>query len=40
MGSVRDLGTKHATFVPYAGTAGEVVEPLADHNDLHGGAAV
>jgi ribosomal protection tetracycline resistance protein len=34
MGSVRDLGTKHAAFVPYAGTAAEVVEPLADHNDL------
>jgi ribosomal protection tetracycline resistance protein len=34
MGSVRDLGTKGATFVPYAGTAAEVVEPLADHDDL------
>lgn len=34
MGSVRDVGTKHAAFVPYAGTAAEVVEPLADHNDL------
>jgi ribosomal protection tetracycline resistance protein len=34
MGSVRDLGTKHAAFVPYAGTAAEVVEPLADHDDL------
>ncbi len=34
MGSVRDLGTKDATFVPYAGTAAEVVEPLADHDDL------
>ena len=34
MGSVRDLGTKDATFVPYAGTAVEVVEPLADHDDV------
>jgi ribosomal protection tetracycline resistance protein len=34
MGSVRDLGTKHAAFVPYASTAAEVVEPLADHDDL------
>jgi ribosomal protection tetracycline resistance protein len=34
MGSVRDLGTQHAAFVPYADTAAEVVEPLADHNDL------
>ena len=34
MGSVRDLGTKDAAFVPYAGTAAEVVEPLADHDDL------
>jgi ribosomal protection tetracycline resistance protein len=34
MGSVRDVGTKHAAFVPYAGTAAEVVEPLADHDDL------
>jgi ribosomal protection tetracycline resistance protein len=33
MGSVRDLGTKDAAFVPYAGTAAEVVEPLADHDD-------
>jgi ribosomal protection tetracycline resistance protein len=33
MGSVRDLGTKRAAFVPYAGTAAEVVEPLADHDD-------
>ena len=34
MGSVRNLGTKDAAFVPYAGTAAEVVEPLADHDDL------
>ena len=34
MGSVRDLGTKDAAFVPYAGTAAEVVEPLADHDDV------
>jgi ribosomal protection tetracycline resistance protein len=34
MGSVRDLGTKDATFVPYAGTAAEVVESLADHDDV------
>jgi ribosomal protection tetracycline resistance protein len=33
MGSVRDLGTKDAVFVPYAGTAAEVVEPLAEHDD-------
>ena len=33
MGSVRDLGTKRAAFVPYAGTAAEVVERLADHDD-------
>jgi len=31
---VRDLGTKDAAFVPYAGTAAEVVEPLADHDDV------
>jgi ribosomal protection tetracycline resistance protein len=34
MGSVRDLGTKHAAFAPYAGTAAAMVEPLADHDDL------
>jgi ribosomal protection tetracycline resistance protein len=34
MGSVRDLGTKDAAFVPYASTAAEVVEPLGDHDDL------
>ena len=34
MGSVRNLGTKHAAFVPYAGTAAEVLEPLAEHDDL------
>ena len=34
MGYVRDLGTKDAAFVPYAGTAAEVVEPLADHDDV------
>ena len=34
MGSVRDLGTKNAAFVPYPATAAEVVEPLADHDDL------
>jgi len=34
MGFVRDLGTKDAAFVPYAGTAAEVVEPLADHDDV------
>ncbi len=34
MGSVRDLGTKGAAFVPYAGTAAEVVEPLVDHDDV------
>ena len=33
MGSVRDLGTKQAAFVPYAGMAAELVEPLADHDD-------
>ena len=33
MGSARDLGTKQAAFVPYAGTAAEVGEPLADHDD-------
>jgi len=34
MGSVRDLGTKNAAFVPFPATAAEVVEPLADHDDL------
>src|SRR6478752_2887104 len=34
MGSVRDHGTKGAAFVPYAGTADEVVEPLVDHDDV------
>jgi len=34
MGFVRDLGTKDAAFVPYAGTAAEVLEPLADHDDV------
>jgi ribosomal protection tetracycline resistance protein len=34
MGHVRDLGTKDAAFVPYAGAAAEVVEPLADHDDV------
>jgi ribosomal protection tetracycline resistance protein len=34
MGFVRDLGKKEAAFVPYAGTAAEVVEPLADHDDV------
>jgi ribosomal protection tetracycline resistance protein len=34
MGSVRNLGTKDAAFVPYTSTAAEVVEPLADHDDL------
>lgn len=34
MGYVRDLGTKDAAFVPYAGTAAEVLEPLADHDDV------
>src|SRR6476620_11611410 len=34
MGSVRDHGTKGAAFVPYAGTAAEVVEPLVDHDDV------
>jgi ribosomal protection tetracycline resistance protein len=34
MGYVRDLGTKDAVFVPYAGTAAELVEPLADHDDV------
>jgi ribosomal protection tetracycline resistance protein len=33
MGHVRDLGMKDAAFVPYAGAA-EVVEPLADHDDV------